>query len=490
MKELSFTFVAPFGGSGLGARGFLDAERTLPGLGVRARWECLGGVDIDPLACADFEYLTGAKQLCADVAALKPEDARRAWGAKAPDCVFTSAPCQGSSALISARKAATPKYATMNELALVWTRLMLATWDEPPALMLFENVPGVPTRAPEMLRELTRLLRRAGYVLTHSTHDAGELGGLAQHRRRWLLVARLPRRCPPVLYQPPLRRVRGCGEVLEQLPVPGTTAAEAWGPMHALPRASWRNWLRLAAIPAGGDWRDLDGVLGAGQPRREVFRRHRVEHWDGATGTITADAGSNGVGAVADPRAKAWFGGVLGVLPWDEPAGVVTASAAPTRGAFSVADLRVTSAFDAGYSVLRWDQAARTIATKTAPGSGAYAVADARPERPEPRIYSVPDDLDEVPNPAPVILARDGTWHRPLTTLELAALQGFPLRVNGAPLRLAGGITHQRRSIGNAVPAPAARAIGEQMLLALTEAALGGFSLSSDPVWVSPEAHA
>ena len=72
MKELVFTFIAPFGGSGLGARGFLDASVRLESLGVTARWECLGGVDIDPLACADFRTLTGVEQLCADVRSLTP----------------------------------------------------------------------------------------------------------------------------------------------------------------------------------------------------------------------------------------------------------------------------------------------------------------------------------------------------------------------------------------------------------------------------------
>jgi hypothetical protein len=38
-----------------------------------------------------------------------------------------------------------------------------------------------------------------------------------------------------------------------------------------------------------------------------------------------------------------------------------------------------------------------------------------------------------------LIVAEDGTWHRPLTTLELAALQGFPTTLpDGAPLVLAG----------------------------------------------------
>src|SRR6185295_1083455 len=333
MRELVYRCLFPFGGSGSGARGFLDAAITLPGLGVSARFECVGGVDLDPLACADFEYLTGTPELCSDVEALTPADLRQRFGARAPHCVFLSPPCKGASGLLSAAKSRTSKYERMNELALVWTRLMLQAWaGDPPPLVLLENVPRLKTRAAKMLREVRRLLRGAGYVLTDGFHDCGELGGLAQRRRRYLLVARHPRRCPPVLYQPPKRRVRGCGEVLGELPVPGTVDARAFGKMHELPRLRWLNWVRLSLIPAGGDWRDLEGVLAEGQARREAFKRHAVEGWGEPTGTV-GGSGSNGVANVADPRiadlrpdgnlrnSASWGGGRLGITGWQEPAG-------------------------------------------------------------------------------------------------------------------------------------------------------------------------
>jgi hypothetical protein len=88
----------------------------------------------------------------------------------------------------------------------------------------------------------------------------------------------------------------------------------------------------------------------------------------------------------------------------------------------------------------------------------------------------------------PVIVAEDGTWHRPLTTLELAALQGLPVRLEGRPLVLAGGATSRwRERIGNAVPVGTAEAIARRMLAALVEAEVGGMSLSGLAVWVSPE---
>jgi site-specific DNA-cytosine methylase len=534
MKDLTFTYLTPFGGSGLGAYGVGQGEITLPNHGVRARWECLGGFDIDETACADFEYLNGVPQLLADIRKLTTADIRRAYGKRAPDMVLSSAPCQGGSGLLSAEKAKSQKYQDLNELALIWAELMIGAWDSPPPLLLFENVPRLVARAPKMIAKLRRLLRRAGYVLHEGFHDCGELGGLAQHRHRWLLVARKPDLCPPLLYQPPKRRVRGCGDVLGQLPMPGTIDAKPWGKMHELPRLSWLNWVRLALIPAGGDWRDLEGVLAEGQERRELFKRHGVEAWDQPTGTIAAGLGSNGVRNVADPRI-AWFRGVYGVSPWAQASGTITTAATPSHGRYSVADPRLTCApragaygvqdwakasraitahlevdngrgavadprvdpgfdpsvkraFDAGYAVLEWRAAARTIAGISSVGCGAYAVAD-------PRIDETPTDggnwagdPKKPPPFVPVIIAEDGTWHRPLTTLELAALQGFPLRVRGEALKLSGeSHTRWRKAIGNAIPGPTAQAIGERMLVALAEGALGAFSLSSGAVWVAPE---
>jgi hypothetical protein len=82
-------------------------------------------------------------------------------------------------------------------------------------------------------------------------------GRLAQHRRRYLLVARHRTTVPAILYQPPPRRVKPVGDVLSPLPPPDDPAA---GPMHRLPRLQWRTWVRLALIPAGSDRRDLQAI--------------------------------------------------------------------------------------------------------------------------------------------------------------------------------------------------------------------------------------
>jgi site-specific DNA-cytosine methylase len=532
--KLDFTAFFPFCGLGAGARGFLDAEVSL--LGRTARFRSLGGIDVSEEACQDFELLTGSPALCADVSELEPADLLRFVGPTAPDVVFGSPPCQGFSGLLSVKAAKQEKYQVLNELVPKWFDLVLKAWpDEPPRLILLENVPRIASRGKELLDRVKRQLGQAGYLIDERIHDCGELGGLAQHRRRYLLVARHPRRCPPLLFQPPKLRVRGCGEVLGKLPLPGDPDA---GPMHTLPRISWLNWVRLALIPAGGDWRDLPGVLAEGQARREVHKRYEVARWQDAMGTICGNSGSNAASYVADPRLTEnpnrfcskyrvlgwdtpaltvtgatrpgsgsacvadprWFKGVMGVRGWDDPATTVTGGAAVARGAFSVADPRPPSQWR-GHTlgVLAWTDPSGTVTGRTNANNGRFSVADprvaARPAVGSPasmadfdRLIAAWDgDPKKSPPFVPVIIAADGTWHRPMTTLELASLQGLPVELDRQPLKLAGrAVSRWRERIGNAVPVQTATAIARQMLVALTEASLGCDSLGVEPVWVNP----
>lgn len=619
-----FHFFAGIGGKGLGAANALakfgDHEAT---------FETIGGIDIDEQACRDFEMLVGAPCHAMDVHKMEPADLRRIAGDRAPDAIMLSPPCKGLSALLSAKKAKEPAYQEMNQLMLRAIFLICSTWDTPPSLIFIENVPRMASRGKAVVQATDAILRAHGYAVTTGNHDCGELGNLAQHRRRWFAVARHQRQIPGFLYQPPKHRVRACGEVLGPLPMPGDV--ETGGPMHSVPRLSWRNWLRLALIPAGGDWRNLAGVLADGQAKRELFRRLPVTEWAAAAETVTGPGGSSSTN-IADPR---WGGGRLGVVDWKDPAATVTGESYPSNGSNAVADPRIGQlAFGANENrhrhkleVLDWEQSARTVTGTTTVGGGAPSVADpriaeldfgktmraghygvadwnaaptvlashkhdnavgavadprfdriaqiiaprarrnddlgvlgfdeaastvtgdARPRKgrfsvadprfsegkkknwqqvvgvtswngPAPTItsgadihggaFSVNDPriiqqpryrimtlaealdldlpLDKAPPFIPVIIAEDGTWHRPLTTLELAVLQSFPWLFEGKPLVLAGkSHTRWREAIGNAVPPMAALAIAEQLLKTLLVASLGAWSMSNDEIWVAPD---
>jgi hypothetical protein len=83
-----------------------------------------------------------------------------------------------------------------------------------------------------------------------------------------------------------------------------------------------------------------------------------------------------------------------------------------------------------------------------------------------------------------VIQSEDGTWHRPFTTLELAALQSL---IDPEDQLELDGLSDQawRERIGNAVPSDAAQAIASEMGRTLLMAMSGEtFQLSAVPIWV------
>lgn len=576
LRKMVFTALFVFCGVGGGALGFKRAKAEFRRLGVVAEFKILGGIELDPSTAADFERLTGAPCLVADVATLTPERLREFFGDEAPDVVFFSPPCKQACGLLAKAIAYSPKYVKMGALAGDWVELQFKAWPKGPRLVLMENVPRILSRAPEVVAKVRATLKAHGYLIFDDAHDLGELGGLAQHRDRLLLVGRR-KDVPSLLYQPTKKRVRSIGEVLGQLPMPGDPKA---GPLHRLPAIEAITALRLALIPAGKDWKALPsrvllppelaaavaqstrkrggpranrtpfndvyrvvrfddpapcvtagatpsaGGLSIADPRfgRATHARnddHGVLGWAETAHTITGETRpSNGRFSVADPRAGYEHeprGDDHGVIGWDDSSGTVTGRTRPSNGRFSVADPRpAKECHPCTYGVVPWDGSSHTITGNTVPGGGPFSVADPRltcTPRENAGAYGVlpwskhawtvtahachdngwfsaadPRALVELAKrvPFPLIFAEDGTWHRPLTTLECAVLQGFDaVDVEGAPFTLDGGSDKVRVKIGDAVPPPAAEAIARQMLYTLVDAAMGSFSLSSGgAVWV------
>lgn len=532
--------------------------------GVRGRFRVLTSVDIDEGANRDHERLTGVRATTADLHEMTPAALLAACGGEHPDVIFSSPPCTGFSGLLGEAKSKTPKYQRLNELVPKSLFLAMEAFKaDPPAFVLIENVPRIQQRGAELLDRVERLLAGYGYVCARTTHDCGELGGLGQHRPRFLMVARLTRKMPNFVYQPPKQPLRTIGDVIGPLPLPGDPSC---GPMHRLPNLQMKTWARLALIPAGGDWRDLPGM--AGKPD---YKTYGIMPLDATSGPITSKAApGSGPFSVADPR---WHNGALGVQAVDAPAGTVTAGGRPGQGAFSVADPRwnLKSTFSNVYRVEPWEEPGPTVIGATRPGSGATVVSDPRIAElgnspsgrnsgprfnnvmrvvrfdetsvavtggatptsggvnvADPRLTCKPrngaygvqpwDEAaaavighmqhdnspgsvadprallaamlrdDTQPNPPPLIIAEDGTWHRPLTTFELAALQSLPLVMpDGSPLVLDGNSQSSwRMHIGNMVPPDAAKAIAEAILRALLAASAGAWTLSSEDVWVAP----
>jgi len=614
-----------FAGLGGGAKGF---NRARPVVGsMRGVFRCIGGIDVDPAAIRDFERLSGVRGTVLDLfdreqyAAFHGRQPPTGWqeagtgeihaafGHERPHIVFLSAPCKGFSGLLSEGKSKTDRYQALNRLTLRGVWLMLEAYkDDPVELVLFENVPRIATRGRHLLDQISDLLRAYGYAVAETTHDCGEIGGLAQSRKRFLLVARNMEKVPPFLYEPDKKQLRAVGDVLGKMPLPG---AECAGAMHRIPALQWKTWVRLAFVEAGSDWRSLNklavedgvlrdyllvpemhrGVLGVNDwahpvgtvtsrglpnngnfsvadPRQQLYSHgYGVTDWQDSTGAVSGESlPSNGRFSVADPRfsqSPKWTDGqAYGVRRWDEPSGAIAGQQNPGQGTYTVADPRhdgpakhsnefrimrwdraaqaVTSAHGSGqavadprdlhgfakYAVTGYDAPAGTVISGSTTGQGAFAVADPRAMSREKGDHYLtgghygvlPWDgtsmavsasachdngwwsvADPRPMPAPAdklvarIRALDGTWHRPFTTLELAALQSLlDPEDSWVPWRLDGESDQAwRERIGNAVPSDAAEAIAEVMGETLLLAWSGEtFLLSARPVWVRPVAMA
>ncbi len=580
-----------FSGLGSGAKGFNKAN---PRVGnMEGEFQCIGGIDIDATAIANFEALTGTPGTVRDLMSAQqyeafhghkppegwveatPADIQNAAGGQRPHIIFLSAPCKGFSGLLSQNLSTSAKYQALNELTLrgIWLALE-AFKDDPAELMIFENVPRIASRGRHLLDQITQLLRAYGYAVAETTHDCGEIGGLAQSRRRFLLVARHQEKVPPFLYEPPKKTLRSVGEVLGAMPLPGDQAA---GPMHRIPSLQWKTWVRLAFVEAGKDWRSLNRLNIQGGYLKDfliVPDYHNgflgVNKWSNPMGTVTGSSKTtNGAFSIADPRYNGQAYSQFGVLNWQETAGVVTGQRSPGQGRFSVADPRhqgpakhnncyritpwanpagaVTGAHGSGqcvqdprpnqlattrskYRVTRYGEHAGAVIAASTTGESAFAVADPRPgfvrtkgdnyltaghygvvpwQSPAGAVsaaaghdngrWSVADPRPTsaqaqhrqlLPEPTDRLIAHitamDGTWHRPFTTLELAALQSIIEPEEYLALHGTSDSTW-REQIGNAVPANAAKAIGETMGETLLLAWSGEtFVLSPEKVWVQP----
>lgn len=124
-----------------------------------------------------------------------------------------------------------------------------------------------------------------------------------------------------------------------------------------------------------------------------------------------------------------------------------------------------------------WHKPAGTVTGAGDVHAGAAAIADPR----------IPADSDR-PDPPPVIISLDGSWHRPLTTYELAILQSFPTHMpDGRPLQLAGKSDRRWRDrIGNAVPPDSAEEWGIVTLKAILPSIKGAWAMGSTDIWVTP----
>ncbi|MFT3819865.1 MAG: DNA cytosine methyltransferase [Rubrivivax sp.] len=253
-------------------------------------------------------------------------------------------------------------------------------------------------------------------------------------------------------------------------------------------------WDRAAGTVTSGQTPSSGGQCVA-DPRAtqdgRLFGKYHCTGWDGPSRTVIG-GDDNGAYAVADPRPE-WnrHGNNLSVGTWDRPSRTVISGGKGVQGGWlSVADPRVgmdpqRGAYLSGghYGVTRWDAPTGAVSASACHDNGPWSVAD-------PRGLPPPDE-----KMVAVIRSLDDTWHRPFTTLELAALQSLfdpedPADIAAFTDAMTADTlsdSQHREWIGNAVPSASATAIATEILRTLMLADAGEtFALSDVPVWVRP----
>lgn len=548
----SVNFCCGIGGQDLGF-----SESTYEYKNVKAVFKTIAAFDNDPIACKNFERITGTKASCVDLFSkelyamfhghepdddweeLTPERLREYCNGIYPQFVFMSPPCKSFSRLLPKKKCNEDKYKALSLLPERIMDLTLEAWfDDLPAVILMENVPGIRDegRGKETLLRIKSKLASRGYVFHEDLYDCGEWGGLGQHRVRYLLIARLESKLPSFIFQPSKMPLKTIGDILGPIPMPGDT--KSCGRLHRLPKLAWKTWERLALIPEGKDWRALEnkddkckqwagawkivpweepshtvtaatkgvgvstGVSAVADPRlnfAEYSKKYKVVEeakvpefanlckiasWDEPSPTVTGGVGpTNGALSVADPRLpkrEGRYPGLYKVVPWEESCNTITGQSDIQTGALSVADPRISDKWSGAgnYGVMKWDEPSKTITSNSDVHAGTAAVAD--PRIPEPNGKGVF-----------IIISRSGKWHRPITAYECAMLQGFPRSLkDGTPFDIIDCNEGKAREyIGNAVPVQTATAIGNSLLATMATNLQGDWywGFADDKIWVLPE---
>ncbi len=366
-----YTVVHAFSGSGGCSAGF-DEEG----------FETLAALDFDADACADLDYLLNRKvAVVVDIQKMQPADLL-AIVPRRPDVWVETPPCKGWSRLLGKGRRKSAKYVAMCSLAVRGVWLALHTWPEPPPLIVIENVRGMSTEGREMMDIIKKELRAFGYLFDIRTWNVGKIGNLAQSRDRCLFVARDPKRCPAFLMVPTEHPLRPCGDELGKLPPPLIDARSK--SMHKLPQLSAMNWLRIAAIPPGKDWKALPARIQLGGNPKDRQSKFGVESWTEPAHTVTG-AGSrvpSGRSAVADPRPGGCAPIVVPAMaatPKTKRArkapasqamlfGEAAATTATSEPAGPGVDLRITDRDgrqSGGFGVNGWDAPAHTVVGHT-----------------------------------------------------------------------------------------------------------------------------
>lgn len=364
-------------------------------------------IDYDQRACDDYRRLTGEPAHCRSLATMTITELLELVP-ECPDVLMSSSPCVGLSGCLAKKLSETEKYQDFNSLALRGVELAVETWKhaktgrKQPGLIVFENVPLIKSRGKVMLERIVALLHAEGYAVNMRSHDCGEVAeGLAEKRPRFLLVARHMATVPDFLRIPPRHRPLAIRQVLWELKRPrGTTPG-----MHRLPAISDLNALRLACIPAGGDWRDLpaevllypcrsdelEAVTGHRWHKAQAGSELHPHDWDLPVKEVIGAPAQSDAWTTADPSVG-WASSTYGDRPHGygvadpaQPSSTIRGKQLLVNSKSAVSDPRVAvrwpeneNRHDGKLGILENEEPAHTIIGNARPCTTRAAVADPR----------------------------------------------------------------------------------------------------------------
>jgi DNA (cytosine-5)-methyltransferase 1 len=274
------------------------------------------GIDADPTCGFAYEQNVGARFLEGDVRETSPSVVRRALTAGDVRVLTGCAPCQPFSEWNSRRSS----HSAHGELLVDTFREWSVTIR--PDIVAFENVPSV--RGRDSYRSLIRELRALGYSIWDGIVDAHDYG-VAQRRRRLVMLASRLSDSPPMPVKKPGRRPWTVRDAIGYLPsiASGDTSTE--DPLHRSANLSPLNVRRIQASKPGGTWLDWPPRLrldchrnGSGQSYHDAYGRLS---WDAPSSTITTKFFNYGSGRFGHPEQdralSAREGALLQGFPWN-----------------------------------------------------------------------------------------------------------------------------------------------------------------------------
>lgn len=276
-----------------------------------AGFQIYGAVEHDGAAARTFRT-AHPRATCAneDIRNLDDTALRALAGGPAPALLIACPPCQGFTNLAATRPGgarADPRNTLIDETARAISVLK-------PQAVLFENVPGLRSSGERNLEHLLTTLANLGYHTACDTVDAADYG-VAQHRRRLIVIARLDEMpaWPAPTHGP--GRAHPHRTVADAIGAMAPTVGLAHAKRHGGPEAfDWHvvrdihplTLARLKATPEGGTREQLPQRLrprchqGAGSDHTNTYGRMR---FDAPAPTITSGCATFSKGRFGHPSA-------------------------------------------------------------------------------------------------------------------------------------------------------------------------------------------